>query len=260
MKKYRTWGKPPFKVAVVHGGPGVPGHMAPVARELSKTMGVLEPLQTEDTIDGQVTELADVLKRNAEIPAVLIGHSWGAILSDVTAARHSDLVGKLILIGTAPLEVKNAPDYTKIRFNRLSRKEQEEVLALQNTIWGGAAGDKSTSLRRLFKLLARGDAYEPIPSADEVLEYQPEINLSVGTEMVMLLKSGKYLELSKSITCPVIAIYGDYDPRPFEPVRDTLARVHKNFRFILLEKCGHTPWVERYARDEFFRVLREEIA
>ena len=34
MKNYRTWGNAPFTVAVIHGGPGVAGEMAPVADEL----------------------------------------------------------------------------------------------------------------------------------------------------------------------------------------------------------------------------------
>ncbi|MCL4543887.1 MAG: alpha/beta hydrolase, partial [Chloroflexi bacterium] len=35
MENLRTYGKPPFRIAVIHGGPGVPGGMAPVAKELS---------------------------------------------------------------------------------------------------------------------------------------------------------------------------------------------------------------------------------
>ena len=259
MKNLKKYGEKPYKVAVVHGGPGVPGHMAPVTRELARDMGVLEPLQTKDSIDGQVEELTDVLKKNADIPVVLVGHSWGAILSNVTTARHPDIVKKLILIGTAPLDVKNAPDYRKIRFERLSEEEKAEVLFLRDVLLDGAAEDKSAYLGRLFTLFARGDAYDLIPSKDEVLEYQLDINVSVGTEIGMLLSSGKYLELSKQITCPVVAICGDYDPRPAELVRKSLGRVHKDFKFILLEKCGHTPWIERHARDKFFDILRKEI-
>ena len=42
----RTYGMPPFDVAVLHGGPGTAGGMAPLARELALRHGVLEPLQT----------------------------------------------------------------------------------------------------------------------------------------------------------------------------------------------------------------------
>jgi hypothetical protein len=60
MKNQRVYGKAPYRVAVIHGGPGAPGEMAPVARELSVMRGVLEPLQIMTTIEGQVEELATV--------------------------------------------------------------------------------------------------------------------------------------------------------------------------------------------------------
>jgi len=44
MQNFREYGKAPFKTAVIHGGPGGSGEMAPVARELSSTRGILEPL------------------------------------------------------------------------------------------------------------------------------------------------------------------------------------------------------------------------
>jgi len=46
MKNFRKYGKPPFRVAVIHGGPGAGGEMAPVVRELASDCGVLEPIQT----------------------------------------------------------------------------------------------------------------------------------------------------------------------------------------------------------------------
>jgi hypothetical protein len=42
-------------------------------------------------------------------------------------------------------------------------------------------------------------------------------------------------------------------------VREPLAAVFKDFRFVLLKHCGHAPWIERRARDDFFRVLRNEL-
>lgn len=52
MNNLRTYGLSPYRVAVLHGGPGAPGGMAPVARNLSRARGVLEPLQTADTLEG----------------------------------------------------------------------------------------------------------------------------------------------------------------------------------------------------------------
>lgn len=79
MKKFRIYGNPPFSVVVVHGGPGAPGEMKPVAEELSKNFGVIEPLQTEDSIDGQIEEFNNVIEENATSLIYLIGWSWGCL-------------------------------------------------------------------------------------------------------------------------------------------------------------------------------------
>jgi hypothetical protein len=52
MKNLRIYGSKPFNIAILHGGPGSPGEMAPVAQELSSIRGVLEPLQTVSCIKG----------------------------------------------------------------------------------------------------------------------------------------------------------------------------------------------------------------
>jgi hypothetical protein len=64
VKNLRKYGNKPFNVAVIHGGPGAPGEMAPVARELSSVRGILEPLQTAATLEGQVQELKAVLEKS----------------------------------------------------------------------------------------------------------------------------------------------------------------------------------------------------
>ncbi|MCJ7681778.1 MAG: alpha/beta hydrolase, partial [Candidatus Aminicenantes bacterium] len=40
-----------------------------------------------------------------------------------------------------------------------------------------------------------------------------------------------------------------------EGVDGPLSSVLADFRFILLPQCGHRPWIERYARDRFFKIL-----
>src|SRR5262249_44414056 len=53
----RVYGSPPYRVVVVHGGPGAAGQMAPVARRLSEEYTVLEPMQSATSVEGQVDEL-----------------------------------------------------------------------------------------------------------------------------------------------------------------------------------------------------------
>src|SRR5215217_6631121 len=74
----RKHGSEPFRVVVVHGGPGAAGEMGPVAQRLGHARGVLEPMQSATTVYGQVDELRMAVESLSAPPVVLIGHSWGA--------------------------------------------------------------------------------------------------------------------------------------------------------------------------------------
>jgi pimeloyl-ACP methyl ester carboxylesterase len=259
MDNLRKYGSEPYTVVVVHGGPGMPGSIALVAREISKDTGVLEPLQTKDSLEGQIEELADVLERNADLPVILVGHSWGAFLSFVVTALYPSLVKKLILIGSGPFEEKYADNITPERLNRLTEVERIEAIELIERIIGPDTVDKDKPMARLSTLYAKADTYDPLPHENESLEFSEVINRRVWAEAKKLRISGELLEMGKKITCPVVAIHGDYDPHLAEGVREPLSRVIKNFKFTLLVKCGHEPWMERHARDKFYEVLRKEI-
>jgi pimeloyl-ACP methyl ester carboxylesterase len=120
--------------------------------------------------------------------------------------------------------------------------------------------DKNTPLARLGELLSRADSYDPSPHDDEILECRFDVFQGVWEQASELRSSGKLLELGKSIRCPVVAVHGDYDPHPSAGVVESLSRVLKDFCFILLEKCGHRPWLERSARDRFYNILKQELA
>ncbi len=261
MKNVRFYGDKPYIVAVVHGGPGAPGSIAPVARELSSNIGVLEPLQTKDSVDSQVKELHDVLEKNADLPVTLIGHSWGAMLGYIHTARYPEIVKKLVLIGSGPFEEHYAAGIDGDRLNRLSEKERIEAFELIDIINGCAAGDKDKSMARLGELFAKADTFDALPpeKEPEPLEVSEEINRKVWADAKKLRINGELLVMGRKIKCPVTAIHGDYDPHLAEGVREPLTRVLKIFNFILLEKCGHEPWIEKFARDKFYTVLKNEL-
>jgi pimeloyl-ACP methyl ester carboxylesterase len=230
-----------------------------VARELSRDYGVLEPLQTKDSVNGQVEELAEVLREHANLPVILVGWSYGATLGYIVTAYYPSLITKLVLVGATSFEERYAVNVVNDELLRLTEEERIEVFSLAESLREDDGRDKSASLARICGLFIRADSYELLPYKDEVLEYQPEINKKIGLEVSDLLASGELMEMGEKIRCPVVVIQGDYDPRLAEGVRESLVRVLKDFRFILLGKCGHAPWLERYARNQFFEVLGEEI-
>lgn len=259
MDKLRKYGNRPFNLAVIHGGPGAPGEMAPLAKELSSVSGIMEPLQTATTCEGQVQELKTVLEENGDIPVILIGHSWGAMLSFIFTARYPSLIKKLILVGSGVYEDKYAANIEATRLTRLSEGERVEAMLLMETLNDPNIEDKNTPMARLGKLWTKADSYQPLPLDNQVLECQYDINKSVWAGASKLRSSGQLLELGHEITCPVVAIHGDYDSHPVEGVKDPLSNILKDFRFILLEKCGHYPWMEWSVRDRFYTILKNEI-
>jgi len=259
MENVRKYGKAPFKVAVVHGGPGVAGEMAPVARELVFICGVLEPLQTASSLIGQVEELKTVLEKTADLPVTLIGFSWGAWLSFILTANYPEFVKKLILIGSGPFEEKYAAQIQETRLSRLSKEEIEEVISLMELLNNSATENKITTFKRFGALFSKADAYDPIMFESEVIVYRPDIFQSVWKYAAELRRSGRLLELAKHVKCPVLAIHGDYDPHPADGVNKPLSVTLKSFRFIQLKNCGHRPWMEREVKEEFYKILISEI-
>ena len=259
MKNLRTHGKAPFNIAVIHGGPGAAGEMAPVARELASAWGVLEPLQTAASLEGQIEELKAALDRNGDFPLTLIGFSWGAWLSFIFASSYPAIVKKLVLIGSGPYEERYATGIMQTRLSRLSGEDRVEAKSLIETLDNPTAEDRNRAFAQLGVLLSKADAYDPIMLESEAIDYRVDIFESVWQDAAELRRSGELLEFGKHIKCPMIAIHGDYDPHPAEGVQKPLSATLKSFRFILLKNCGHKPWMERQARDRFYDILKQEL-
>jgi len=262
MDDLRRYGNPPYSVAVIHGGPGAQGEMAPVAQELSSRRGVLEPLQTEMSVQGQVEELKAALEMAGDLPATLIGFSWGAWLGFIFAATYPKMVKKLVLIGGGPFEEKYASRIAETRFSRLSeevRGKAESIVRILESSDDVGAIEKNTALAQMGALFSKTDAYDPVACEPVGLELQADVFQAVWKEAAGLRRIGKLQELGKRIECPVVAIHGDFDPHPAEGVSRPLSAVLKSFRFILLESCGHSPWTERMAKETFYEILEEEL-
>ncbi|MGB7000690.1 MAG: alpha/beta hydrolase [Halobacteriota archaeon] len=259
MENLRKYGIGPFSVAVIHGGPGASGEMAPVAKELALVCGILEPLQTSASLEGQLQELLTSLKKHADFPITLIGHSWGAWLSFLFAARYSSFVKKLILIGSGVFEKKYALTIMETRLNRLNEADKLKVHSLKHALNDSNLENKNVAMAQFGKLMAQADSFDPLPFDNEELDVQYEIYQCVWQEAEELRESGKLLEQGKKIQCPVVAIHGDYDSSPPEGIEEPLSKILKDFRFILLNNCGHYPWIERTAKDNFYEIIKNEL-
>jgi len=259
MQNPRKYGNPPYSIAVIHGGPGAAGEMAPVARTLAASCGILEPMQTKSSILGQVVELHEILSRHASAPVILIGYSWGAWLSVIYAAEQPSMVKKLILVSSGPSEQSYASSIQAERMKRLGKKEISEIEFLMDALENPAARNKDKIFTRIGEIMAKTDTYKPAGEQGEKIEINSVIYKSVWKEAEDLRKNSRLMDYVKRIKCPVAAIHGDFDPHPAAGVDAPLSKALKNFKFTLLKNCGHTPWMEKLARDEFYNILKNEI-
>jgi pimeloyl-ACP methyl ester carboxylesterase len=254
---YRKYGPSPSSIIVLHGGPGAPGNMAQIAKRLSDTQGVLEPFLTGLSIQTQLIQIKQLIDETCSPPVKLIGHSWGAWLAYIFAANQADLINKLVMIGAGAFEHHYNSDITETRLARLAEKEKSEVLILAALVKEGKASD--ANFRRFGTLMSKADSFDCCDDGDEENIIYPEVYQAVWPEAEKMRKTGELLRMGTLITCPVVAIHGEHDPHPAAGVKEPLQRVLKDFRFVLIEKCGHYPWKERQAGKIFYDILKEEI-
>ena len=242
----REYGKLPYKVIVVHGGPGAPGCCAGICRGLADEFGVLEYLQCKNSIQELIEELHSIVIQYNLSKIVLVGHSWGAWLSFIFAAKHPQYVSKLILIDSGPFEIKYLPLLHK------SRNRQNIPLEQLKDI------KKANLYSKDFEY--NPDNYCLLPDIEsDMINFNKSQYELLMNEIRPMRANGELLNFSNLIECPVVAIHGKKDPHPWEGVKIPLESRLTNFKMFTIDKCGHDPWEEYYARDEFFSILKREI-
>jgi len=264
MANYIKHGEAPYKIAVIHGGPGAPGSMKDIAKELSNDYGIIEPHQTSDTIVGTLKEMKKTLKENADFPITLIGWSWGAWLSCLFAWQNPEMINKLILVGSAPFEKEYVIGITETRLKRLPEESKQEVLAIMEEFndelfYKKNEDEKKKLFAKFGSLMDESDTYDPIEKKSEPIDVDFNIFSSVWAAADELRYTGDLLKITRNIKCSVVVIHGDYDPHPYEGIDKPLKETLDNYKFYLLKNCGHTPWYEKQAKKEFYDILKKEI-
>ena len=259
----RRYGTPPYQLAVLHGGPGAPGYLAPVAARLARRRGIVEPLQLAPSVAGQLDELEALLADGeARYPLTLVGHSWGAVLGYLFAAHHPDAVRRLILVASAPFDEAAGEATLTTRLSRLDADDRRAVVNAQALVAddGASASARQAAMEEIDRLFGRVDAWDPITLDVGALGDWPDVYDAVWREVRAMRVRGDLVALGPRIRCPVLGIHGDFDPHPGSGVREPLENVLADFRWVELEHCGHTPWLEREAAEPFYAVLEAELA
>lgn len=255
MEYLRKYGNKPYKIVLLHGGPGGGGEMRPVAEYLlSNGYSVLEPIIREKTISGQIELIKKLIDDETEKRVIIVGHSWGAMLGWLFCANYPEYVKKLIMVASGEFDKKFVSIIEETRKNRMT---DEQKVIFQNLI------DKKLdveSFDQIGKFLMKIDSYDLIDDRFEnEIKTDHVVFETVWSEAEKLRESGEFLDAGKKISCPIVIVHGDYDPHPLEGIEGPIRKLLNEVKVYKLEKCGHYPWLEKEARNDFFEILISEV-
>ncbi len=261
---YRAWGCAPYRILVIHGGPGAAGELASLSNEISKSIACIELLQTQSKVEEEIQEIGEVISANMQIPIIMVGHSWGALISFLFAARFPSIVQKLVLIGCPPLREEYVERVRRTRWERMTSEKIRELKEIESRL------DDSDPTIRTQAFQEFGKFYEEIDSFSldktlqlldpKYLKYSYEIANKIWMDFLPIRKTNKLLEAISKISCPLVFIHGDFDPHPILGFEEPLKSIQKPYILHKLERCGHSPWIEKYAHQEFHRILKKELS
>jgi pimeloyl-ACP methyl ester carboxylesterase len=265
--RLRTWttGSPiprAIPLVMVHGGPGLPDYLGPVA-------GMIEDLclvhrydqrgtggsrwEGEHTLARHVRDLRLLLDAWHHDRVVLVGHSFGTNLAGYFTLAHPERVAGLILIAGPFLDPWREADRAARRARRTSeqqarlddleavasRSDAEEIEYLTLSWFT----DHADQARAWDWALASARAWRPV-------NYAMNRQLNAAKKADPL--ESHVDELRERLPAGTVIIGGAGDSRPAEALRRLGARL--GCEVVLIPNAGHHPWLE--APDEFTAAFR----
>lgn len=256
-KRIGIYGNEGPPVIVLHGGPGASGGSAHVAQGLSDDFRVFEPWQRVSSdkplsVAIHIEDLQHLIdSRCGDEKPALVGESWGAMLALAYAAEHPESIGPIVLVGCGT-------------FDEISRAKGVEVRERRILVYIKKHPEHSSDLdlsihERIIKWHKMTDTFELVSDKTENTETEPfdmKAHTETWNDMLRCQEEGIYPQSFSSIKSSVIMLHGAYDPHPGTMIRDNLEQYIPQLEYREFERCGHSPSIEKYAKDDFFKVIR----
>lgn len=256
----RTAGHGPA-VLFIHGFTGRGTDWAPFLRAIHKNgyMSVVVDLlghgrsdapsdPTRHAVERQAADLAEILRLDRAVPAIVVGYSMGARLALRLAVTEPTLVRGLILESPSAGIADRRERATRVADDtRLADQLEQEGLDAFMSTWEGAP--IFASERRLP------------PAVQGRIRAARRRNRAEGLA-ASLRGAGQgvmepLVDRLKTIGCPTFVIAGGLDPTGIERARVVAGRI-PTVRMVILPDRGHAPHRESPAR--FRRLLIEQLS
>jgi proline iminopeptidase len=247
-------GKP---VILLSGGPGLnPNYVYPIHENLSTKYRsiILHQRGTGKTVMPKIDSLSLSLDKYVEDlealrihlkanKLILIGQSWGGMLSMEYCSRYPEKVEKLVLLGSGSPSM-NFTNY--FSDNITSRLLPEDLLEKRDLkgIWPGYFYDRSSALA------------SKAATDFSKMQGQPGINkIMVGDYAA---KEKKRLSHLKKFKGQAIVIQGYQDPVGFAAYE--IKSIITQAQLLFIRESGHFPWLEKEnTRKQFYEFLHNSL-
>lgn len=262
----RTQGDSGQAVVLLHGGPGCPDYLQPVAQRLP---GHLRAVTFDQRGVGGSTAtrtfavedyLSDIeaVRRHLGVERIhVLGHSWGGLLAQLYANKYPQRVASMVLTNSAAGvgEQWRQVEREVMAYNRKrSGLAGFAVLGLwaSLTLLPGRAGDGAG--RRLLARVWRN--YFPdnasAPPADPNWLRGANSSAAINTTAAIRAADTNMLAgLGSRLAVPVLVVYGEHDI--YGASKDVLRTRFPAAQHVTLKDCGHLPWFQ--ATDAFASLL-----
>ena len=257
--RVREYGTSGPLVIVLHGGPAALGEAAPIARGLSDSFRSLEPWQRGSgdeplSVARHVADLHELVEeRSAGVSPALVGESWGAMLALACAAEHPDSAGAIVLVGCGSFDSQ-----ARARMHATLEQRTDEDLRKRLAAMREAIEDPGERIMKFAELTEKLYRFDPIShDREDTGRFDERAYSESWADMVRLQEEGIYPAAFSAIRSPVLMLHGTYDPHPGRMIQASLQPHLPQLEYQEWERCGHSPWLEKAVRDEFFEMLRD---
>ncbi|BCJ33705.1 hypothetical protein Athai_12080 [Actinocatenispora thailandica] len=268
--RLRTWTTGPATcshppVVLIHGGPGIPDYLAPVAGILDDRCVVHRydqrgtggsPWQGQHTIARHVRDLELLLDTWGHRRVTLVGHSFGTNMASYFLLAHPDRVAGLVQLAGPFLGSWREPDLAAQRARR-SRRQQERLERLDAVASRTEAEEVEYLALSWFTDHAdRARAWDwALAAARTLRPVNYEMNAQLNAAKVTDPLEAHVDELRELLPPHAAIIGGADDTRPADNLRRLGTRL--GCQVTLVADAGHHPWLE--APDEFSAAFRAAI-
>jgi proline iminopeptidase len=187
---------------------------------------------------------------------IVVGNSWGMILSLAYAGTHSDAVRAVVTIGSGPITFDYLGVFSDNQYVRLGPCELEV-----RDFWKEPSREAADSDRAAFERLRAATVayfYDRRKALQMAAGLNPK-DYNFRVPPAFLNAEGKYdiRPKLKTIVAPVLLLQGRQDLAGEANICEAHSLI-KNSTLAFIDKCGHMPWLEQ--PEQTWKVVDDFLA